>query len=436
MCGGFCLHKWMSNSKEVLQSVDENRDVGVFELELDNCPIQRTLGMKWNVKEDTFVFSPHLKSMPHTKRGVVSIVSSIFDPFGLISPFILRGKCIMQELWRRGIEWDEVIPEDVQVSWIQWLSEVEQLSQLKIPRHHISFSSSNSAELHMFSDASEKAFSAVAYLRYEIDNDIKCSFLASKTRVAPLKPMLSIPRLELQAAILSVRLWDLISKELDLKISKSVFWTDSTTVLWYIKNKSKRFKPFVSNRIAEILEHTTSEQWRYVPSEMNTSDYCTRGLKSTSFTLPHPWFTGPSFLQTNEDNWPRNIDVSEYQVKPELCKPKDVMHVQCSTNSVHDKPFKDISKCIDFNRYSSFQKLTRVTAWFLRAVNNFCSAIKQFKFTRVKNEGLSSDECKDAEYLLAQQAQEEKYGFEIDQIKAGKPVHQKNSLLPLTPIYI
>ena len=88
----------MSNSKEVLQSVDENRDVGVFELELDNCPIQRTLGMKWNVKEDTFVFSPHLKSMPHTKRGVVSIVSSIFDPFGLISPFILRGKCIMQEL--------------------------------------------------------------------------------------------------------------------------------------------------------------------------------------------------------------------------------------------------------------------------------------------------------------------------------------------------
>ena len=217
-CGGFCLHKWMSNSKEVLQSVDENRDVGVFELELDNCPIQRTLGMKLNVKEDTFIFSPHLKSMPHTKRGVVSIVSSIFDPFGLISPFILRGKCIMQELWRRGIEWDEVIPEDVQVSWIQWLSEVEQLSQLEISRHHISFSSSNSAELHMFSDASEKAFGAVAYLRYEIDNDIKCSFLASKTRVALLKPMLSIPRLEVQAAILSVRLLDLISKELDLKI--------------------------------------------------------------------------------------------------------------------------------------------------------------------------------------------------------------------------
>ena len=68
-------------------------------------------------------------------------------------------------------------------------------------------------------------------------------------------------------------------------------------------------------------------------------------------------------------------------------------------------------------------------------MNNFCSAIKRFKFTRVKHEGLSSDECKDAEYLLLQQAQEEKYGFEIDQIKAGKPVNQKNSLLPLTPIY-
>ena len=159
------------------------------------------------------------------------------------------------------------------------------------------------------------------------------------------------------------------------------------------------------------------------------------GLKSTSLTLFHPLFIAPSFLQTNEDSWPRNIDVRESQVKQELCKPKDVMHVQCSTNSVHDKPFKDISKCIDFNRYSSFQRLTRVTAWFLRAVNNFCSAIKRFKFTRVINEGLSSDEWKDAKYLLVQQAQEEKYGFEIDQIKAGKPVNQKNSLLPLTPIY-
>ena len=109
-----------------------------------------------------------------------------------------------------------------------------------------------------------------------------------------------------------------------------------------------------------------------------------RGLKSTSLLLAHPWFVGPSFLQTNEDSWSRNKDVNESQVKPELCKSKDVMHVQCSTNSVHDKLFKDISKCIDFNRYSSFQRQTRVTAGFLRAMNNFCSAIKQFKFTGVK----------------------------------------------------
>ena len=107
----------------------------------------------------------------------------------------------------------------------------------------------------------------------------------------------------------------------------------------------------------------------------------------------------------------------------------NVLQTMCMTS--RSKISANVSTLTD----TSFQRLTRVTAWFLRAVNNFCSAIKRFKFTRVKNEGLSSDECKDLEYLLVQQAQEEKYGFEIDQIKAGKPVNQKNSLLPLTTIY-
>ena len=308
--GGFHLHKWLSNSVEVLESVTEGEcGVEIVDMDLDDLPVQRALGLRWNVAEDSFVFSPKKKDVPQTKRGVVSFVSSIFDPCGFVAPYTLRAKCLIQELWRRNVDWDESLPQEVQPRWKSWLEEVDELCHFKLPRYHVGLTSDTQwMEIHMFCDASELAFGAVGYLRYAVaDNKVANAFLAAKTHVAPVKGALSIPRLELQGALLAVRLRNTLVSQLKIPSRRSVFWSDSSTVLCYLNNENKRFKPFVSNRVSEILETSEPSQWRYVPSELNTADYCTRGLPTAALTSDHPWFSGPEFLLQEEDKWPSDF---------------------------------------------------------------------------------------------------------------------------------
>ena len=124
-------------------------------------------------------------------------MSSIFDPCGYLSPFTLRAKFLIQELWRQRVDWDDPIPRNLQQKWYNWLGEIEELRNFQLNRHHQELTSaSHNREVHVFSDASEQGFGAVAYLRYITAGTVVCSILASKTHVAPVKTELSIPRLE------------------------------------------------------------------------------------------------------------------------------------------------------------------------------------------------------------------------------------------------
>lgn len=127
-------------------------------------------------------------------------------------------------------------------------------------------------ELHNFSDASEKGYAAVSHLRLvDVDKNVHCSFVMAKTRLSPLKTI-TIPRLELTAAVLAVQLSQVIQAELPLNLTKVVYWTDSTSVIQYVKNESKRFHTFVANRIAKIRNATLPSQWFHVGSEENPVD--------------------------------------------------------------------------------------------------------------------------------------------------------------------
>ncbi|XP_074659583.1 uncharacterized protein LOC141912256 [Tubulanus polymorphus] len=187
--GGFHLTKWMSSSKWVLSQIHpEELANPSLDLDLGDLSVERTLGVKWNAQNDSFVFKPVIKDVKLTKRGIISAVSSIFDPLGFLSPFILRAKCLIQDIWRSGFEWDEDISGDLLVTWDEWQNELKLLHELKIPRHHELFSPSvSNVRLHLFSDASERAFGSVAYLRYLIDSSFQTTFLASKTHLAPTK---------------------------------------------------------------------------------------------------------------------------------------------------------------------------------------------------------------------------------------------------------
>ena len=116
------------------------------------------------------------------------------------------------------------------------------MSKVKIARVHypIGYAASD-IELHVFCDASEKAYGAVAYLKFQFKKDKPhCSFVMAKNRLIPIKTV-SLPRLELNVAVLGIRLYKSINKELDLPIYKTTFWRDSTLVLQYLRNETQRF---------------------------------------------------------------------------------------------------------------------------------------------------------------------------------------------------
>jgi Pao retrotransposon peptidase len=191
------------------------------------------------------------------------MISSIFDPLGLVSPFIFPAKRLLQELCRKNIGWDDKIPDAEFRAWQSWQQDHLRIQELKIDRclQTCEFSETISKQLHHFCDASRDGYGTASYMRaIDSSGNISCQLLMAKSRFAPVKST-TIPRLELQAATLAVKMDELIYGELDASLlQKSVVWTDSTVVLQYINSIDKRFHTFVANRVAVIHERTEPSQ--------------------------------------------------------------------------------------------------------------------------------------------------------------------------------
>lgn len=242
---GFNLNKWLSNSREVLEKIPiKNRAEGVksSDFNTEGIPTERALGVNWNYQSDELGYRISIKDKPVTRRGILSVMSSVYDPLGLVSPIILTAKLILQGLCRQQLSWDEPIPGQLKTNWEMWLDDLPKLQLFSVKRCHVpkDFGPVSRCALHHFSDASSTGHGAVSYLRVVNDKGIvHCSLVLAKAKLNPLK-CLTIPRLELSAAVVAVKLDNMLRKELDLEIHESVFWTDSELVLHYIKNEKRR----------------------------------------------------------------------------------------------------------------------------------------------------------------------------------------------------
>ena len=266
MCksGGFHLTKFISNNKELLLSIPESqRRFGMKNQDLyGDLPNEKALGICWNLKDDTFSFKLKLDTRTLTKRVMLSMISSIYDPFGFAAPFILEGRRILQGLCNQSIKWDNEVSSDEKKDRKKWLVKVKHIEQLHVRRciKPDNFRKVVNVSLHHFSDASELGFGQCSYIRMVDEKDrVHCSLLLGKSRVVP-KQFISIPRLELNAAVLSVKMACLLKKELNLREVGEWFSTDNKVVLGYIKNDVRRFKTFVASRIQQIRENT--EVWQ------------------------------------------------------------------------------------------------------------------------------------------------------------------------------
>ena len=215
---------------------------------------ERSLGVNWHVNNDNFFYSVQQPQEIYTRRKVLSTIASDFDPMGLVSPFVLLGKQILQEACAAGLSWDDKLPDPLKQRYKEWCHQLQELSSLAIPRciRPPDFDVT-SIEFHHFADASNSGYGVCSYIRFiDSDGSISVSLVFAKSRVSPIKPV-TTPRLELTAAVLAVRCSVMLEREFKFKESvKHFFYSDSTVVLGYISNSTRRYQVFVANRVGTI----------------------------------------------------------------------------------------------------------------------------------------------------------------------------------------
>lgn len=457
------LRQWTSNSDDVLRALGEASAPTQPSIDLkDGAQAERVLGLIWRPTTDEIAFNLDLARLPEetinstepTKRQILKVIMSLFDPLGFAAPVTTRAKQILQETWRRGTGWDSKLDSDLARQWEEWMGHLRNLKKIALPRCYPDYSDAQRRELHVFVDASESAYAAALYWRViTADGETTVSLALAKARVAPLK-VTSIPRLELQAAVMGSRMAAAIVEEHDAKPDEKIFWTDSKTVLTWLKTGARSYRPYVAHRIAAIEENSSINEWRWVPTKLNVADDATRDVPQ-DFDTSHRWFQGPAFLRGHPSTWPAET-------------PKRVENTgeEKSCNTLHSKtaPASLKNSLPDSARFSRWERLLRATARVLQFIDlcrrkidtvhykrNRKNAEKDPTWRRIpakkieKTKIVSLDQknldlkylpieagtLKRAETLLVRASQQESFGKEIEDLLRGKPVATDSRLRPL-----
>ena len=384
--GGFKLRKWMTNDKALKDLIeqDENRkpenasvtteeeSFAKFTLGSEvskNCP--KVLGLPWDFENDVIHFNfekivAKAQEIPPTKRNLLSVLASMFDPLGIISPVIVCMKMLFQELCRDSVGWDDELSGEAKKKWNDWVVDLSRIKGIAISRCVYDSLEQEVLEcyLHGFGDASNKAYCAVVYFVYRTWDGIHVRLLTSRSRVAPLKE-LTIPRLELMSARILAQLMNTVKNALEeqVTLNGTRYWLDSKTAICWIQNRGE-WKQFVRHRVNEILKLSAKDEWRHCRGEDNPADIGSRGALGSKLKDEELWWKGPSWLTQEESRWPTSqVITSTPESQEEMKKTSTVMIVDVQDSA-------SVAKVVDNERHGSLRKLRRVTAWVLRFVQN------------------------------------------------------------------
>ena len=438
--GGFNLRKWRSNSGKLQMQIAKfesspgstnaqqeltyvnKEDDESFAKSITSCDsappdaedvVVKVLGMNWNTFTDEIFFNfsdlcSFANTLPLTKRSVLKVTAKIFDPMGFLTPLTIEMKILFQELCINKTNWDSELQGTLLHRWKSFLRELKFIDCYCIPRCYFS-QQPLTIQIHGFSDASERAYAAVVYIRSTYnDGRVEIKLVASKSRVAPIKRQ-TIPRLELLGALILARLVNKL-KSIGAEFP-TVLWSDSTTALCWIKNE-RIWKQYIGQRVEEIRRLSPKDLWRHCPGELNPADLPSRGLTAKELSTSTTWWNGPSFLYLPENEWP-NISQSE-QINEEEILQESVKNEPAVTHSLIitacDKFNPKFDQIIDIGRCSNVTKLLRVTAYVLRFINKLKN--RTLEIRKGKIEDITSAELKNAEKLWIKSVQSSAFSDE------------------------
>ena len=372
--GGFVLTEFVSNADKITSAMSPE------DCETSPSPIKEicngaeqsshVLGLKRGHVKDTLVVGrgvdrPLDKAI--TQRTVLNFVFSVFDPVGSVAQYTVRARILLKDIWKiSGQSWDDELPEDIRDKFLEWQSGFPLLGQLTIPRCYFA-ETSDQIELHMFGDSSKDVFYAVGFLRARLSSSHKTqiSFIFGKAPVAPMKA-LSIPKLELLAALLATRLKDDILTALTVYFNHVYMWTDSTTV-WQWLNYTEELPVFVANHVGKILESITIDEWHHVLSGNNPADTGTRRIFSEALK-DSSWVIGPSILRTTD--WPFIPDervIKKTSLKGPSCDVDNCLETS-SSFVTEVTSIKHPDHGFNWEKFNSFTRYKRAVAFMLRTL--------------------------------------------------------------------
>lgn len=418
---GFNLKKWSANHPQLLKNIPPGDQEVDLDFNSNNTNTIKTLGLLWLPKTDQFCVKVKINQrQTASKRSATSDLARLFDPLGLLAPVVVQAKMFIQQLWQLKLDWDDPLPEDRHNIWSKFRDDLDSLNNFKVPRHIFKGELPAKTELHIFSDASEKAFGAVAYIRATLkDRRIIVQLLCAKTRVAPLKQQ-TLPRLELCAAVMAAELMHRIKTDLQIKDQPVFLWTDSEIVLSWINTQSSLYHTFVANRVAKIQSLTLPDQWRHVRSKDNPADILSRGLPAHKLSGCNFWFYGPLFLHGQEEMWPSRFS-QQFQISNDNEKKKTttVSAINISNDDfIYTIPHKN-----------SFRTLQRVLGYVLRFIKNS----RKKKEYRPTHKSLTPAELDDALFLIIKAVQISDFFPEIKQLRKSKEIDKRSSIISLSP---
>lgn len=351
--GGFPLRKWAANQGDLMEGVPpEHRLTPSVGAQLPSEE-QSILGLRWKPEDDVFALTVRQgPSSAPTKRTVLSRTARLFDPLGWLAPIIVRAKLLVQTAWLQQLDWDAPLAGEEAVLWFGLEEELPLLEEIRLPRWFRCDDPACILELYGFSDASERAYAAVVYLRAIVDGQPSTSLIVAKTKVAPLRRV-SIPRLDLCAAALLAKLAEHTRLTLSLETTAVHLWTDSTVTLGWVRGHPAKWTTYVANRVAEVHSTNPDAKWRHVPGRENPADCASRGV-SPHELLTHPlWWHGPHFLVESSDTWPEDVAPADLASLPVQ------RFARCLV--IADRVEPD-----DLRRFSALRRLLRVSAWIWR----------------------------------------------------------------------
>ena len=381
---------------------------------LGSGEIGRVLGVSWDPTTDEFAVSvrinvskkckgvrigpdltyeeiPQLLTVKLTRSILLGIVNSCYDVHGFLAPLIIPLKIGNRDLHSKelNLKWESPIPDDLKTQWIKMLQTLKEAETLRFPRCVKPADAVGNPELLMSNDGSKDAMCCTAHLRWKLESGaFACMLYCAKSRVTPLKRM-SIPRVEMQSLVMSVRLSKTIQHHSTFQFDDIHYFLDSQCTLATLHKDAMALREFMGNRVPEILDIAPIEKIYHVPSKLNISDLGTR-CEATSVDIAegscwrdgHPWMSAP------REEWPTSQDITGVKVpEEELVKHVNVAHVTASL------------PLIDMERLKS-RRLMLV----LRVIAVILKIARQKSFTQAKFSNLTHSDIEAAEHYCVKQS--------------------------------